>query len=385
MISNLKITILKKDIDLLTQSEIEKIVFLSFKNNIPFSLNYDERASGRYILCEYEENGTNHVKYILYSRRITGTSKDGRNSYIIQSVTTVLHRYFKDSTDIKNKFIELYLFDTDKKAARNEYQQSNYRIIKTLGIKILNEKELGISITPYVSIQDWKLKRKDLEKSNNNSSYIMEESDNWLFFGKTFGANAKESVALACAMASISEKSIKLYPVMDNETDKFNLTDLELLKTYKIEVMPEIKEFNSSDKDFKTSRNQAKFKYKLLKKFGQPKCCLCGCSIEKAIIASHVHRVTDIDKSSISLEEKYKQAADGNNGLWLCANHDKFFEFGLITFDNSGNLIINEKLEKEEKYFIEHITITKKIDDKFITPEFLYYLNKHRERVEITV
>lgn len=52
---------------------------------------------------------------------------------------------------------------------------------------------------------------------------------------------------------------------------------------------------------------------------------------------------------------KKKKAVDADNGLWLCANHDKLFEYGLIYFEDN-KLIISDKLDDEQKKFITSIT-----------------------------
>ena len=42
-------------------------------------------------------------------------------------------------------------------------------------------------------------------------------------------------------------------------------------------------------------------------------------------------------------------------GFWLCANHDKLFEWGYIYFEND-KLIISDKLNLEQKNFVKNIT-----------------------------
>jgi len=120
-----------------------------------------------------------------------------------------------------------------------------------------------------------------------------------------------------------------------------------------------------------------------LEKYGNKKCYLCGCDIESNIIASHIHRITDIDNSNIPDEEKRRQTVDGNNGLWLCANHDKMFENGIITFNKNGELVINPTLKANQVEFIQYITQILKIQDIHLTKEFLQYLMIHNKRVKL--
>ena len=60
--------------------------------------------------------------------------------------------------------------------------------------------------------------------------------------------------------------------------------------------------------------------------------------MEHMIIGSHIERVTDIDHNDhYDNTEKNHRATDGDNGFWLCANHDKMFEYGIVYFN--GNML----------------------------------------------
>ena len=66
----------------------------------------------------------------------------------------------------------------------------------------------------------------------------------------------------------------------------------------------------------------------------------------------------------MSFSEKRKLAVDGDNGLWLCANHDKLFEYGLIYFEDNS-LKISDNLTESQKEYVKYLTfdIKKKIQD----------------------
>ena len=134
-----------------------------------------------------------------------------------------------------------------------------------------------------------------------------------------------------------------------------------------------------------TCRKQDEFKFNLLEKYGKKKCYLCDCDIESNIIASHIHRITDIDNSPISYEDKRKQAVDADNGFWLCANHDKMFENGIITFDKNGNLILNSKLKENQIAYINYITNVLKIEESHLTEKLISYLLLHNKRVNMGI
>ena len=131
---------------------------------------------------------------------------------------------------------------------------------------------------------------------------------------------------------------------------------------------------------------------------------MCNCEIDSLIIASHIHRVTDIkNDKSLTDEEKKKQIIDGDNGLWLCANHDKLFEYGFIYFDNQ-KMVISNRLNTEQQEFVKKITtklsvpktvefIVSENDVPYGTPSFnivdadfndnmKHYLELHKTRAE---
>lgn len=45
-------------------------------------------------------------------------------------------------------------------------------------------------------------------------------------------------------------------------------------------------------------RDTPKFHYNLFKKYGDKKCLLCDCDIDRMIIGAHIHRVTDISNDN---------------------------------------------------------------------------------------
>ncbi len=75
------------------------------------------------------------------------------------------------------------------------------------------------------------------------------------------------------------------------------------------------------------------FHYNLLQNMEKKRCYkVCGCDIEHMVLGSHIERQYDIDRNNNTMMRKVKVITDGDNGLWLCANHDKMFEYGIIYF-----------------------------------------------------
>ena len=59
----------------------------------------------------------------------------------------------------------------------------------------------------------------------NKSSYIIENEDSYVFYGKTFGANGRESVFILYVLANLikeENKKIYLYEVSDNGSFAFD-------------------------------------------------------------------------------------------------------------------------------------------------------------------
>lgn len=117
----------------------------------------------------------------------------------------------------------------------------------------------------------------------------------------------------------------------------------------------------------KTRVNQDKFRLELIKKYNG-KCCLCGVSYEQVLVASHIKPWSKSD---------CYQKLDPENGLLLCPNHDKLFDSGLISFDDNGKIIISDKLDKDNRVFL-NVNDTMKID---ITEDNVSYIRYHRENI----
>ena len=113
--------------------------------------------------------------------------------------------------------------------------------------------------------------------------------------------------------------------------------------------------------------NQSMYRQILIKKYGS-KCCLCGVSDERMLIASHIKPWNKCDK--------YEKVSE-HNGLLLCPNHDKLFDKGFITFKDSGEVIISEKLSKNDRMFL-NIREGMKIN---MDPEQIPFMRFHRREV----
>lgn len=344
-----------------------------------FEIRY-VKGYGRNIIVETDTERF----YVIVSRDVG----DGRNAFLAQYIPTVLTQFISDTTE-KTKKICIYLLSTDNDAKTN-FIIDTYRVAKTLGISLLNEDRLNIDpITPYYSFQEWKNAKTARQHYNsaNNSSFAIEEEKGYTLYGKLYGANGKESTFIACQLSCIARnehKKLKFVQIKEHGTERISSSDEKLLNYFGVSIANN--KFILKNKQtnlVSTCRKQDEFKYNLLVKYGRKKCYLCDCDIESNVIASHIHRICDIDCSDLSYAEKRMQAVDGDNGFWLCANHDKMFENGVLTFDANGLLLINPTLKSNQKSFIKHITDVYKIKDEDFNNNLLKYLRKHNDRVKL--
>lgn len=367
-------------------------------NESSYTIEYEDRTNGRYI--KLEKN--NEVHYVCLSA--SEEEYKGRNSFLSQYLGTAFCRY--EASNESNKKMEVYLL-MKTEAAFLPYQKFIYRCCKTLQINLLNVEETIFPFSTYKEIKNVRSQTSD-RNTGNNASYFSDTGDFIEFFAKCYGANGKESVFMAMVVKQLTDKKIVVYQVEDNGQRSLSNPDKEILLANGFEFGEDIiqEEFNrvnlnATEKDL---RDQPAFRLNLFKKFGDKKCYLCDCDIDSLIIASHIHRVTDIkNDKTLTDDEKKKQIIDGDNGLWLCANHDKLFEYGLIYFDNQ-KLVISNRLNEEQRNFVKEITteITKtringfmiaedtipygstsfNIQDTYFNENMKHYLELHKLRSE---
>ena len=95
---------------------------------------------------------------------------------------------------------------------------------------------------------------------------------------------------------------------------------------------------------------------------------MTGIDNKKLLVASHIKPWVICNN---------EERVDSNNGLLLCANMDKLFDSGLITFENDGCLYISSFLGKENEHRL-HIKPHMRFNLK-ITPAMKRYLEYHRD------
>lgn len=417
----------KKNNSLINKTTLEKIIQLSFGFIENYEIFIDEKFENsqfiiiehngikKYILFSYEQPNETRNGYILtktpvaFRKFVIDTTSNDKKFFEIclLDINKEIYIQKKGKKYETYKTEDLNIDSLRSSGSINSYNIFAYKLLKTCNIRILNEFALPFKKfqkenklkqkqyiqneiqekIPFISVEELKLFRQNLGKANsgNKSSYIIETEDLIVIYGKTFGNNGFEVTMIACALAELAksqDKEIFLYQIKDNlgvdgiinkDAKPISSENLELLKKINIKVYDELQDYEKNPEsiidDKKDSRNQLEFMKNLMIKWGEKgkedikKCYLCNCTIQKTIIASHIQRVCDINNLEIPFEEKRKKAVDGNNGFWLCANHDKMFEYGIITFnENTGklelghNYLNTEELTQVQVNYIQEIT-----------------------------
>ena len=356
----------------LTNEELQDICY-SITGTKDFELVKDNnRSTGRYV--EVREN--EKVYFVGISNREVG----GRNSFV-QTIATIFSAYI--NSNCKHKKLCYYFLKFSGNNLTN-YLKFCYRLMNTIGFDFINPK-VGFGklvLQPYDKVTNIIKDRNVIRsiRSSNNSSYVTDEGYEYRIYGKAFGANSKETALICFAISFITDKPVKLFQIMDNNSDSLSENDKKAItKLNKIEIIDDTYIFDEEEisEDPENIRS-VRFIYNLLAKYGEKKCALCECEIPILISGAHIWPVSDIKKTSLPIEKKKSHAADSNNGMWLCENHHKLFDANLLWFDETGNLILSQDLNESGTSFVNDITTQETIDinDKMLEYFKLRYQTK---------
>lgn len=350
------------------------------------SIDYDvvwleKRIEGRMITFETNDE----VNFINLSQN--GVLRSRNNQ--LQSVPTALAIYLNEQRKIKKKKANFYFYFMPQIGNnKTDYLEFFYRVMKTAGIKFLN-LEFGLPDfvpTPFSSVKDIIHARNDLRSRNtsNQSTYVTDEGKFYYIYGKTFGANQKETALLCIAISAITDKPIKLFQILDNDSVKLSDNDVDAINNYvakfskhSFDIMDDTLQFDNDSSDtVRDKLRSPKFIYNLLSKFdGEKRCALCGCKIESIIQAAHIYPISEIRRNnSLTDEKKFELAIDKDNGIWLCENHHKLFDRGLIWFEE-GKLCISKRIDEDDIAFVEQITTIEEIEPCYINDRMLAFFD----------
>lgn len=339
-------------------------------NNDFIEIGYNK---GRIVFLIYN----NIINYISFSELTVG----GRNSSV-QSVPTAFNIYYNS---VYSKRLFYYFLNTE--GNKTEYQMLIYRLMKTIGFEFLNDYEvLNQKICGFTTIEDIMNIRKENSKRNksNNSTYITKEKNNvYEIYGKTYGANKYETAMFCYALSVLAHpyQKLILYEILEGDLKELPKSSKEVInKMNKIQIIST--DMKLEKQIFNSNLRSPRFIFNMLEKFGEKSCVLCECKIPELIQGAHIWNISDIKKNSyLSEKEKLEYATDGENGIWLCANHHKLFDENFFTFNDDGQIMYRDDIDIQNSFYINEITKKFQISEKYITQKFLSYLNKRNRNL----
>ena len=333
---------------------------------------------GRIAIMQYDDT----VCYVSFSELEIG----GRNSSV-QSVPTAYNMFYSNPYPKKRLF---YYFLNVSGNAETDYQILIYRLMNTIGFEFLNaSNELMYRIKAFTSVEDIIFNRKINSGRNrsNNSTFITKGSNGEIeIYGKTYGANKYETSMFCYSLSKLWQPGqiIKLYEVLEGDLKELPLASLNVIRQMGvIDIIPtdmtlEKRIFNNNN-----SLRSPRYTLNLFNKLGNKHCALCNCEIPELIQGAHILPVAAIKRMyTLSIEERLELALDGENGLWLCENHHKMFDEGMISFEENGQLIIRNDLDQRHLKFIDEATKYKVLPSQFLTDKFLWYLNQRNSIIQ---
>ena len=218
---------------------------------------------------------------------------------------------------------------------------------------------------------------------SNNSTFITRGNAGEIeIYGKTYGANKYETSLICYALAQLwqSGQSMKLYEVLEGDLKELPESSLKVIRHMGvIDIIPTDMTLEKRIYEKENSLRSPRYTYNLFNKLGNKHCALCNCQIPELIQGAHILPVAAIKKMhGLSLEQRLNLALDGDNGLWLCENHHKMFDEGMVSFDSSGRLLVENDIDQRHKRFIDEITTNTKLPSEFLTDRFLWYLQQRK-------
>lgn len=112
---------------------------------------------------------------------------------------------------------------------------------------------------------------------------------------------------------------------------------------------------------------QSFFKDTLFHEF-KHQCAICSINIPQMLIASHIKPFRDCGHLI--------EAADQNNGILLCRNHDFLFDQGYISFDMDGMMMVSSHLSQEH-FQAYQVSAAFQLNETMLTPMRKQFLDYH--------
>ncbi|MDQ0415841.1 HNH endonuclease signature motif containing protein, partial [Mesobacillus stamsii] len=197
-------------------------------------------------------------------------------------------------------------------------------------------------------------------------------------FGKTYGANKKETTLLCLALSNLLEEQAKLYIICEQNLTNLPGPDLAIINALgKIEVIPTTLTMERKLLEENADLRSPHFIYNLLDKLGPKKCAFCECDIPQLIQGAHIWPVASIKKEhQLTLEEKLDHSTNRDNGIWLCANHHKLFDEDLLTIEVSGDIKFSDKVAESSLTYLTNSTSKMVLEPAIGNEQVEFYISK---------
>lgn len=185
-----------------------------------------------------------------------------------------------------------------------------------------------------------------------------------VFFG--YAEDVKNKVYFKNTCFCVKAKKIKLSANVKKRYKQIMKSAEELSKKYGISGNVLRESLSRSSEVQKIFRNNLFAEYDC-------GCMICGIKNDEMLVASHIKPAA---KSNVV------EKADSNNGLLLCANHDKLFDRYLITFSAlDGKIKISDRLKKDDRNLLG-INENIRLKDIFLNEKRRNYLKHHNKEFE---
>jgi len=145
--------------------------------------------------------------------------------------------------------------------------------------------------------------------------------------------------------------------------DNVSFNDFEEAATDSILAMPQGP--SSETRLVEVRRHQSFFRRAVLSSY-RFSCCVCGLNVPKMLVASHI----------VPWSENEHTRADPQNGLCLCALHDRAFDNGFLSIDGELIVHLSSVIRQSESpmlaaYFLDFEKHSMRLPDRF-TPNAIY-------------
>lgn len=347
-----------------------------------YSATFDDNGCNEGRLAELQYEGKRY--FITFSETEV---KGGRNSSF-QSVSAALNTWAIETGGIGNLYFYFLPMNGNYEST---YFSFMYRLMRTAGIKFLNAELFGTNrAVAFKSVAELSRERdanrnRSKNKRNKPSYITINENGVVQVYAKTYGANKCVSTLLVMALLRLANGRIDVYQIREGglkQLPKRSRQALDIVGGGRVQVIStdmaiERKYFATEAGDLRSSQYRSpQYMYNLLELRGKKKCLLCGCDVQEIVQGAHIWGVSQIKNASCSPAKKLEYALDGQNGIWLCANHHKLFDTNTIAFESDGEVVLRDDLERTQKDFIERTTPSMHLPHDVLTERFRFYLSK---------